>query len=425
VELLSQRRFNVESAKLSSTTPDLRAIKQIAQQTNTTLVTYSLIRQVDRNYEMNRLFGWANVGYRFDQFLYIWVVAPDGNITFRQVPVTQVNLAELVSETRQAMGVRGSRSDVDIKVSSNLPQRRTETEARLAQLHKILIAPIADLLPTDPKQTVAFIPQGELFLVPFAALKAPNGSYLIENHTIVTAPSIQVLQLTHKLAKQRNRPARFQAKNPLIVGNPTMPRVPLRSAVGTFQSVQLDPLFGAQREAKRVADFLGTSALIGEQATEARVKQQMGSADVIHLATHGLLEYGDPRETGTLDVPGAIALTPGKGEDGLLTTAEILQMNLQANLVVLSACDTGRGRVTGDGVIGLSRAFVAAGVPSIVVSLWKVPDDSTAFLMTEFYKNLQKFPDKAQALRQAMLTARANYTDPLHWAAFTLIGEAR
>lgn len=92
---------------------------------------------------------------------------------------------------------------------------------------------------------------------------------------------------------------------------------------------------------------------------------------------------------------------------------------------MLSACDTGRGRVTGDGVIGLSRAFVAAGVPSIVVFLWKVPDDSTAFLMTEFYKNLQKFPDKAQALRQAMLTARANYTDPLHWAAFTLIGEAR
>jgi len=75
-------------------------------------------------------------------------------------------------------------------------------------------------------------------------------------------------------------------------------------------------------------------------------------------------------------------------------------------------------------VIGLSRSLIAAGVPSIIVSLWKVPDDSTAFLMTEFYKNLQKSPDKAQALRQAMLTTKAKYADPLHWAAFTSIGEA-
>ena len=116
----------------------------------------------------------------------------------------------------------------------------------------------------------------------------------------------------------------------------------------------------------------------------------------------------------------------GNGElnDGLLTADEILDMKLNAELVVLSACDTGRGRITGDGVIGLSRSLITAGVPSIVVSLWKVPDDSTAFLMTEFYKNLQKFPDKSQALRQAMLTTKQNYPDPLNWAAFTLIGEA-
>lgn len=80
-----------------------------------------------------------------------------------------------------------------------------------------------------------------------------------------------------------------------------------------------------------------------------------------------------------LDEPRAIAFTPGSGEDGLLTAAEIFQMELNAELVVLSACDTGRGRITGDGVIGLSRAFMQAGVPSLVSSLWKVPDEATAF----------------------------------------------
>jgi CHAT domain-containing protein len=89
---------------------------------------------------------------------------------------------------------------------------------------------------------------------------------------------------------------------------------------------------------------------------------------------------------------------------------------------VRSACEGGRGRVTGDGVIGLSRSLIYAGVPSVIVSLWTVPDDSTKLLMTEFYKNLQHNPDKAQALRQAMLTTSKQYDRPLNRAAFTLIG---
>lgn len=100
-------------------------------------------------------------------------------------------------------------------------------------------------------------------------------------------------------------------------------------------------------------------------------------------------------------------------------------MKLNAELVVLSACNTGRGRITGDGVIGLSRALISAGVPSVLVSLWQVPDAPTASLMTEFYQNLQKNPDKAQALRQAMLTTMQQNPNPKNWAAFTLIGEAQ
>ena len=93
--------------------------------------------------------------------------------------------------------------------------------------------------------------------------------------------------------------------------------------------------------------------------------------------------------------------------------------------MVLSACDTGRGRITGDGVIGLSRSLISAGAPSVIVSLWAIPDAPTASLMTEFYRNWQgKKLDKAQALRQAMLTTMKTDPEPRNWAAFTLIGEA-
>jgi CHAT domain-containing protein len=87
-------------------------------------------------------------------------------------------------------------------------------------------------------------------------------------------------------------------------------------------------------------------------------------------------------------------------------------------------CDTGRGDITGDGVVGLSRSFIAAGVPSIVVSLWAVSDRSTNVLMSDFYKNLKTNPNKAQSLRKAMLTTMQQYPNPSDWAAFTLIGES-
>ncbi|MBR8833453.1 MAG: CHAT domain-containing protein [Stigonema ocellatum SAG 48.90 = DSM 106950] len=91
----------------------------------------------------------------------------------------------------------------------------------------------------------------------------------------------------------------------------------------------------------------------------------------------------------------------------------------------MSAYDTGRGRITEDGIIGLSRSFFAAGVPSMIVALWAVQDMPTADLMTEFYRNLQHNPDKAQALRQAMLTTMKRHPEPKIWGAFTLIGEAK
>jgi CHAT domain-containing protein len=105
-------------------------------------------------------------------------------------------------------------------------------------------------------------------------------------------------------------------------------------------------------------------------------------------------------------------------DNGLLTSSVILE-RLQAELVVLSACNTGIDMITGDGVMGLSRSLITAGATSVVVSLWSVPDEPTSLLMMEFYRQMQANPDKAQALRQALLTVARKYPGPGNWAAFT------
>ncbi|HEY9652160.1 MAG TPA: CHAT domain-containing protein [Coleofasciculaceae cyanobacterium] len=220
--------------------------------------------------------------------------------------------------------------------------RQTQQLQQLQQLYQLLIEPIAQVLPKDPSTRVIFIPQDSLFLVPFAALQDKNSTYLIEQHTILTAPAIQVLDLT------RQQRQKSSGNGILVVGNPTM------ASVGNPPQ-PLPPLPGAEREALAIAQLLNTKAITGNQATKTAILQQLPNARIIHLATHGLLD--DFKEQG---VPGAIALAPSTQDNGLLSSSEILDLTLKAELVVLSACDTGRGRITGDGVIGLSRSVAYA-----------------------------------------------------------------
>ncbi len=371
--------------------PTINQIKQIAQERNATMIEYSIIN---------------------DKTLYIWVVQPSGTVTHRKVALPpQTSLTALVDTSREDIGVRG-RGNFKIEINKSNPTDR------LKQLHQLLIAPIADLLPADPNAQVIFIPHGELFLVPFVALQDANGKYLIEQHTILTAPAIQVLDFTRQ---NRQRGQQTNLREAVVVGNPTMPQL---TKPGEAPE-PLKALPNAEVEARAIAALLHTQAWTGNQATKAAIVPKLASARIIHLATHGFLD--DLKSLGT---PGAIALAPsGTGEpnDGFLTANEILDLKLNAELVVLSACDTGRGRITGDSVIGLSRSLILAGTPSVMVSLWSVPDASTAGLMTEFYRNWQERKlDKAQALRQAMLTMmqRPGAT-PRDWAAFTLIGESK
>ncbi len=399
VDLLTQRLSTGDANPVITAAPNQDQIRQIAKAQNATLVQYSII------YDDFQIEG-KQVGR--ESALYIWVIQPTGEITFREVdlkPLWQkhnASLASLIIGNQEFLAVR-SRSSFG----------STQPQPDLPTLHQLLIDPIQTLLPKDPNAHVIFIPQGSLFQVPFPALQDASGTYLIQKHTILTAPSIQILDLTRQ---QRQKLAQKQSHSgrALVLGNPTMPSV---SSYPGEPKQQLSPLPGAEAEARAIAPLLKTQAITGAQGTKAEIVQKMPQASIIHLATHGLLD--DVRGLGS-----AIALAPSGSDDGLLTAEEIFDMKLQANLVVLSACNTGFGRITGDGVIGLSRALISAGVPSVIVSLWAVPDAPTSELMQSFYQNLQNNPDKAQALRQAMLTTMKTHPGPRNWAAFTLIGEA-
>lgn len=420
VELLASRLGAKVSQQLDSPTPlSVEQIRHIAKTHQATLVEYSIVQ---------------------DQLL-IWVIEPNGVITLRSVkmPALKTSLAKTAERSRIAAAtdrsrgngfqadrlnefVRSTRDRLGVGRRGSQfsqPSDSQDETPPLQQSYQLLIAPIADLLPKDPKAPVIFIPHGSLFLIPFPALQDANGTYLIEQHTMLTAPSIQVLELT------RQHRLKTGSLEPLVVGNPTMPHVSF--ALGEVPQ-SLSALPGAEAEAIAVAGILKGQALIGNAAQESVVVERMKQAQIVHLATHGLLD--EFKHLG-LGVPGAIALAPtgqsrpsigNTPHDGLLTANEVLDLRLQAQLVVLSACNTGRGSITGDGVIGLSRSFLAAGVSSVLVSLWEVPDEPTSMLMIEFYRHMNQSADRASALRQAMLTTMEQYPHPSAWAAFTLIG---
>ncbi|MFW9259599.1 CHAT domain-containing protein [Nostoc sp. CALU 546] len=470
VELLASK-LSPNLQQQSPTSSTIEEIKQIAKVQNATIVEYSII------YDEFKVQGKPQAN---ESEFYIWVIKPTGEAKFHSVdlkPLLQrqnISLTDKVVQARESIvkGVNVARRgnkitltpgdrvklndddpdweawqvvSIDVKngkITIRLPSWEPEKapierpitdvvekvtnsasantkNPQLQELHQLLIQPIADLLPKKETARIIFIPQNSLFLVPFPALQDPSGKYLIDKHTILTAPSIQVLDSTHKL-RQRQKVA-GSAKDVVVVGNPTMPKVSLKAGE---PPKQLNPLPGSEKEALAIASFWKTQALIGNQATKNAVLQKLRKAKIIHLATHGLLDN-------IQGLGSSIVFAPEGQDNGLLTAEEILNLyappqgsTLSAELVVLSACDTGQGKLTGDGVIGLSRSIIAAGVPSVIVSLWSIPDAPTAELMTGFYQNLEHQPDKATALRQAMLTTKKKYPNPSQWAAFTLIGES-
>jgi CHAT domain-containing protein/Tfp pilus assembly protein PilF len=426
-ELLA-KRITPDSGQFSPVV-SLAQLQQIAQQQKATIVEYSRVRDD---------FFVEGKQQTLESELYIWVIKPTGEIEFRRSdikPLWQQQNTDLSSLIFAARCFNNDACKSDFTVASaggeltrtqtrssglfNADARNRATQNPISsssknpqfqQLYQLLIQPIADLLPTNPDERVIFVPTDSLFYLPFAALQDETGKYLIEKHTIVVSPSIAVLDSTH----QQRQNLSNSASDILIIGNPQMPKI---APSPGEKPVALKALPFAEKEAISIGELLKIKPLIGAEATESTVLNRISNARIVHFATHGIFDNIQPLNSG-------IALTPSGSEDGLLTADQIFGLKLNAELVVLSACDTGLGKITGDGVIGLSRSFLNAGVPTLVVSLWSVDDQATGELMTQFYRNLQTTKDKAQALRQAILTIKKTNPNPYYWSAFTLMGEA-
>ncbi len=263
-------------------------------------------------------------------------------------------------------------------------------------LYDILIKPIAPYL---NKKKVGIIPQGILHYVPFAALKDGN-RYLVEDHTLFYLPSATVLKFC------RDKQKVFGGKV-LALGNPDL------------RNSQLDIPF-AFDEVKAIGRlYPGSTVLVRRNATKSVFEDLAGSYDVLHLASHGVFDANKPLNS-------ALLLSPEGNSDGRLTVSEIFDLELdEASMVTLSACQSGMSRIrVGDEMMGLPRAFIYAGAPTVVASLWNVNDEATAILMEKFYRNL-KNSEKGDALREAQLFMIKNpkYKKPFYWAAFSLTGD--
>jgi CHAT domain-containing protein len=275
------------------------------------------------------------------------------------------------------------------------------------QLFDALLAPAQTALRGADRWILS--PDGALWDVPFQALMDPQGKHLLETHALSYAPSLSVLR------ELREKPAAPGAPHVavLAVANPSVAGVA--------------PIPEAAREASAIAALYGqghSALLAGEHASAALFRENAAGAGVIHIAAHAETETNHPLESFLLL---ASAKTPG---DGALTARDLLGMRLRANLVVLSACETARGKIgDGDGVMGLGWAMLAAGARASVLSQWKVDSAATSDLMIDFHRRLTApgARDKAEALRQASLDAMRSpgRLHPFYWAAFIVVGDAR
>jgi CHAT domain-containing protein len=344
--------------------------------------------------------------------LFIWIISPNGEINFHQhqQPGLQQSLTDLVAATRTSLGVQTREA-----VFKGVPQPPQQFLPRLAELYRLLVEPLKDWLPHNEHEPVIFIPHGILFMVPFPTL-FDQQKYLIDRHTIAVAPSIRFVETTYQLAAGR----KTYPPGILIVGDPLMP---VWRADDDRPAERLPQLEFARKEAEEVARKLGATAVLGAQASKQKIVASLPQQQIIHLSTHGLLDA----HRSPADMPGAIALAPEDEDDGFLTAAHIAALALQAKIVVMSACNTGQGRLSADGILGLVRAFLTAGAECVVASLWAVSDLSTQELMVEFYEHLLRGLPVGSALRQAMLTLKADerHAYPLYWAAFTVTGQSQ
>jgi CHAT domain-containing protein/tetratricopeptide (TPR) repeat protein len=296
------------------------------------------------------------------------------------------------------------------------------------ELYDLLLKPAAAQL--EGRTSLVIVPDGALWEMPFQVLQPDLTRYLIEDCAIAYAPSLTALREMIKLSDGKKDST--GSLTLLAFGNPALGKQTISRVKSTLMDEKLDPLPEAERQVNVMRQIYGAAkskVYIGAEASEERAKAEAGSYRILHLATHGILNNSSPMYSHLL-------LSQAEGsanEDGLLEAWEIMKLDLNANLAVLSACETARGRVgAGEGMIGLSWALFVAGCPTSVVSQWKVDSASTTELMLEFHRQLKSQMEPpaapisaARALREAALKLQRTkeYRHPFYWAGFVVAGK--
>ena len=265
-------------------------------------------------------------------------------------------------------------------------------ERALRTLYDTIIDPIQDLLSGSE---LVFIPEGPLCLAPFAAFKSPDSKDLCESFRIRVAPSLTCLKMIWDCPENYHRKSGV-----LLVGDPWVQDV-----------TNLGPLHCAREEVNMIGKMVGSTPLVGIQATKDEVLRRLGSVALVHIAAHGEMKTGE------------IALAPKRGEkDFILTMKDVKSAKIRARLVVLSCCHSARGQIKAEGVVGIARAFLGAGARSVLVSLWAIDDKATLEFMKKFYQHLVEGKSASEALNRAMNCMRQS-REFTHWAPFVLIGD--
>ena len=309
----------------------------------------------------------------------LWRVSRAG-VDLHRLPVGRTELRGLVTQFRGEIAERSPRG-----------------AASAASLYERLMAPALGTVP----ERLLIVPHDALHLLPFSAL-ARGDRFVAEATVLSILPSASAL----RLAPRAKSPPHLRV---LAFGNPA-----------TAAKFRLTPLPGAEREAQAVsALFPGGRALVGTAASKRRLLAEAPAQDLLHVAAHARFDDVDPMAS-------TLYLAPAGGDDGRIEAHELLSMRLpRTSLLVLSACQTGVAGVShGDEVFGFSRALLAGGAQSVVLTLWEVDDRVTAELMTAFYRELRRHP-VAEALARAQRAVMRTHRDPLLWAAFFAIDLSR
>ena len=350
----------------------------------------------------------------------IWLLLKSQKLQFIRKESSQT-LTNLINKSYKQIGVKdlvrcggcsfGDESeDEEIEVSSDRGTNEnasSQDECALKTMYEVIIAPISQWITDDE---LIIVPDGSSFFVPYAALVDQHSRYLSETLRIRLAPSLTTLRLLTDCPEGHH-----STSGALLVGNPWVETVRFP---GKFD--KLAPLPGAEEEVKSIGQILNIEPLIGKNATKDQVLSEFQSVSLVHLAAHGHAETGE-----IILSPNNASSKKPEEEDFLLSMADVLNAKLNAKLVVLSSCYTGRGKIKAEGVVGIARSFLAAGARAVIASLWAISDEATLAFMKHFYKQLMAGQSASKSLNQTMkwMQKTGDFSAVKYWAPFMLIGD--